>query len=60
MIKAACGARHGDQKHAWALAMTAVHGPVGMHPSQEQHPEVLRAKREAEEKLRTYLAVLSA
>lgn len=49
--------RNGYVARAWALAMTAVHGPVGMHPSQEMHPDVIRAKDQAAASLRTFLGV---
>ncbi len=57
VIKAASGSRHCDVRSAWALAMTVVHGPVGMHPSQTEHPDVIRAKANADKALRSKLGV---
>lgn len=57
VLQAARGSNHTDIRHAWALAMTAVYGPVGTHPSQTEHPDVIRAKGEAADKLRRFLAV---
>lgn len=57
VIKAASGSNHCDIRRAWALAMTAVHGPVGTHETQGEHPEVIRAKARAADELRSFLAV---
>lgn len=51
------GTRNGYICRAWELAMTAVYGPVGVHETQGEHPEVLRVKARAEADLRTYLGV---
>lgn len=56
VIAAAKGARSTYESHAWALAMTAVYGPVGTHPLQGEHPEVVTAKARAAERLCTFLA----
>ena len=56
VIAAAKGARSIYESHAWSLAMTAVHGPVGTHPLQTEHPDVVAAKARAEDRLRTFLA----
>ena len=57
VIEAASGSNHCDVRSAWALAMTVVHGPVGMHPSQTEHPDVIRAKANADKALRSKLGV---
>ena len=58
LIAAARGqTRNGYVARAWALAMTAEHGPTGVHPDHAQHPEVLRAKAKADRTLREYLGV---
>lgn len=57
VIKAASGSNSGYRRRGWALAMTAVHGPTGMHESQEQHPDILAAKSKAEASLRAYLSM---
>jgi len=57
VIKAASGSNHCDVRACWALAMTVVHGPVGMHPTQEQHPEVLRIKANTKAELERRLGV---
>lgn len=58
VIEAARGkTRNGYVSRAWSLALTAVHGPIGMHPEQTQHPEVIRIKARALADLRTYLSV---
>lgn len=56
VISAAKGARSTYESHAWALAMTAVYGPVGTHPTQGEHPDVVSAKARASDRLRTFLA----
>ena len=56
VIAAAKGARSTYESHAWALAMTAVYGPVGTHPTQGEHPEVVAVKSRAADRLRTFLA----
>lgn len=56
VIEAAKGTRSTYESHAWALAMTAVYGPVGTHPTQGEHPDVVAAKARAGERLRTFLA----
>ena len=58
VIKAASGkTSHSDISGAWGLAMGAVYGPVGMHESQEQHPEVIKFKARCLDHLRAYLSV---
>lgn len=57
VITAACGARGDGSQRAWELAMGAVHGPIGAHESQGQHPEVLKVKARCLADLRTYLSV---
>lgn len=49
------GTRNGYIAHAWALAMSAVYGPVGVHETQGEHPEVIRFKAQALADLATYL-----
>ena len=56
VIAAAKGARSTYESHAWALAMTAVYGPVGTHPTQGEHSDVIFAKSRAADRLRTFLA----
>ena len=56
VIAAAKGARSTYESHAWALAMTAVYGPVGTHPTQGDHLGVLAAKSRAADRLRTFLS----
>ena len=57
VIKAACGGRGDGVTRAWELAMGAVHGPIGAHESQGQHPEVIKVKARCLADLRAYLAV---
>lgn len=58
VIAAASGRiRNGYVSRAWSLAMTAVHGPTGTHPTQSAHPRVLAAMVQAANDLRAYLCV---
>jgi hypothetical protein len=56
VLAAAKGARSTYESHAWSLAMTAVYGPLGVHPAQTEHPDVVAAKARAADRLRTFLA----
>ena len=58
VIDAARGkTRNGYVSRAWALAMSAVHGPTSTHPDNANHPEVLRVKSNAAADLARYLGV---
>ena len=58
VIKAASGKTgNGDVAAAWGLAMGAVHGPIGVHETQGEHPEVIKFKARCLANLRTYLSV---
>lgn len=58
VIDAARGkTRNGDVARAWALAMTAVHGPTRVHPDNVNHPEVIRVRDTAAADLARYLGV---
>ena len=58
VIQAAKGKTgHGDIAHAWGLAMGAIHGPIGAHETQGEHPEVVKFKARCLAGLRAYLSV---
>ena len=57
LVAGGCCAHAGvARKATWMLAMSAVYGPTDTHPSQGQHPEVLRVKASSLAELQEYLA----
>lgn len=51
------GLRCSYQSRAWALAMTAVYGPVGTREENIEYPSVVKAKARALADLQSYLSV---
>ena len=51
------GLRCTYQSRAWALAMTAVYGPVGTREDRVEYPSVVKAKARALSDLQGYLSV---